>query len=117
MSAAWHVIGPLVDLPEGEPIGHRADRADGTRAEVVLVRRGDAVHAFHDRCPHRAAPLSELGFVDAEAGTLVCGWHYWAFALDSGDHTAVPGVRLCQYPVRVDADGLVSVDLSVRPAP
>ncbi|MCA9546033.1 MAG: Rieske (2Fe-2S) protein [Myxococcales bacterium] len=116
MSAAeWHPLGPLAELEADTPIGRQLDRADGTRAELVLVRHGDRVHAFHDRCPHRAAPLSTLGLVDAQAGTLICGWHYWAFRLADGAHADVPGITLCGYPTRLTAAGEVEVDLSPRP--
>lgn len=115
MSAEWHPLGPVTDLEEDAPLGRKLDRADGSRAELVLVRRGDAVYAFHDRCPHRAAPLSELGLVDPQAGTLICGWHYWAFRLGDGQHADVPSISLCRYPTRVSADGVVEVDLSPRP--
>lgn len=30
--------------------------------------------AFHDRCPHRLAPLSE-GIIDPKTGQLYCNYH------------------------------------------
>lgn len=110
----WRSAGPIAELPADEPIGVELPDGDERTVKVVLVRRGDAVYAAHDRCPHRGAPFSELGLVDDD-GTLLCGWHYWGFELPSGQHTQVESIRLCTFPARV-VDGQVEVDLA-RPPP
>ena len=71
-TAGYQRVAALADLPED---GTLAVDLDGR--PVVLVRRGDAVHALDDACPHAGAPLSE-GVVDGEA--LTCTWHGWGFA-------------------------------------
>lgn len=47
---------------------------------IAIFRDSDnAVHALHDRCPHRFAPLSMGGL---EGNALVCGYHGLAFGGD-----------------------------------
>lgn len=109
----WRPAGALSELPEDEPIGLELPDADDRPVKIALVRRGAAVYAVHDRCPHRGAPFSELGLID-EDGTLLCGWHYWGFHLGSGRHTQVEGIRVCTFPTRV-LDGAVEVDVARPP--
>jgi vanillate O-demethylase monooxygenase subunit len=54
----------------------------------VLVRLGDEIVGFADRCPHRLAPLSAGRIVD---GTIECGYHGWRFAAD-GRAVAIPSL-------------------------
>ena len=109
----WRSAGAVADLPEDELIGVELRDGADRPVKVALVRRGGAVFAVHDRCPHRGAPFSELGLID-EDGTLLCGWHYWGFDLTSGCHTEVEGIRVCTFPTRV-VDGAVEVDLARSP--
>jgi nitrite reductase (NADH) small subunit len=62
------------------------------------------------RCPHRGAPLAELGFVHPEDGTLVCGWHYWAFRLEDGAQTHIDGIGLGAWPTRIEG-GELQIDV------
>jgi vanillate O-demethylase monooxygenase subunit len=50
--------------------------------DYVAVRLPELA-IFHDRCPHRLAPLS-AGWVDE--GLLRCGYHGWCFAADGRCH-------------------------------
>lgn len=43
---------------------------------IVLYREDDTIHALHDRCPHRFAPLSRGKLAD---GRVQCGYHGLAF--------------------------------------
>jgi nitrite reductase/ring-hydroxylating ferredoxin subunit len=54
---------------------------------LVLFRTRQGVHALHDRCPHRHAPLSG-GKVTG--GTVECPYHGWRFD-GTGQCTAIPG--------------------------
>jgi phenylpropionate dioxygenase-like ring-hydroxylating dioxygenase large terminal subunit len=55
--------------------------------KIVLVRKGDVVHALHDRCPHRGVPLS-LGRRQFP-GTVSCPYHGWTFDVTNGKLAAV----------------------------
>jgi len=63
-------------LAEGVPLAGHVDEH-----EIVLVRRGDAVHALGARCPHRGAALAD-GIV--AHGTIRCPWHHASFRLEDG---------------------------------
>jgi phenylpropionate dioxygenase-like ring-hydroxylating dioxygenase large terminal subunit len=53
-------------------------------------RRNGTWRAFADECPHRKVPLSE-GRVEND-GTLLCSYHGWRFAGDTGNCVSVPQV-------------------------
>lgn len=100
---AWESATRIDDLPEAEPCAVRI----GTRA-LVLVRHGDAVHAFDALCPHKFAPLQEGHVAD---GCLVCPVHDAHFQMDGtprdGDGWAG---QLPTHATRV-VEGRVEVDL------
>jgi nitrite reductase/ring-hydroxylating ferredoxin subunit len=78
--AEWQPLGPIAELPEGEPVRRRAGRVD-----VVVVRRGTQVTVLADRCPHLSAPLSDGELVGSDGDArLVCPWHGSQFRLDDG---------------------------------
>ncbi|MBL8932719.1 MAG: Rieske (2Fe-2S) protein [Kineosporiaceae bacterium] len=59
MNNATHLaIARFTDLTENAPTGAQAEGLD-----LVIVRRGDEVHVFEGRCPHRGALLAD-GRVD-----------------------------------------------------
>jgi toluene monooxygenase system ferredoxin subunit len=101
VEATWTSVLPLAELADG---AMRAVMV-GTR-RVLLVRLGDDVRAYDNRCPHRAWPL-ERGTLDG--CVLTCANHRWTFdvatgrGLDPGDRDLVP------VPCRVDGDGTVAV--------
>ena len=59
--------------------------------EPWVLWRGDAgeVVAFHDRCPHRLAPVSAGTVLDT--GEIQCGYHGWRFGR-SGACTLIPAL-------------------------
>ena len=66
--AEWQPLGPVADLPEGEP-----------------VRRGAEVFVLADRCSHLSAALSDGELVDADGDArLVCPWHGSQFRVADG---------------------------------
>jgi nitrite reductase/ring-hydroxylating ferredoxin subunit/uncharacterized membrane protein len=64
------------ELPENDL---RQVLADGM--PVLLLRRGDRIHAIAATCSHLGGPLAEGRLDD---GSVVCPWHGSRFALDSG---------------------------------
>jgi nitrite reductase/ring-hydroxylating ferredoxin subunit/uncharacterized membrane protein len=94
------VIG-LADLPEETP----TKVAFGSSA-VMLVRRGDVVHALKETCSHAGGPLSEG---ELRGDTVTCPWHFSTFRLSDGAVVHGPaGSRQLSYRTRV-ADGQVEL--------
>ena len=78
--AEWQPLGPVANLPEGEPVRRRAGAVD-----VVVVRRGAEVTVLADRCSHLSAPLSDGELLDADGDArLVCPWHGSQFRVADG---------------------------------
>ncbi|WP_016699743.1 Rieske (2Fe-2S) protein [Actinoalloteichus spitiensis] len=75
-------VCPLADLDEGRPV---AVTVAGT--PVVLVRRGDDVHALLDRCSHAEVPLSQG---EVTGGGLECWLHGACFDLRTGEPSGPP---------------------------
>jgi phenylpropionate dioxygenase-like ring-hydroxylating dioxygenase large terminal subunit len=82
----WYPVIPSRDVGS-RPVGIRV-----LDQPIVLVRDTGAVHALHDRCPHRGIPLSlgrrwewmPGGGRREFAGTLSCAYHGWTYDLETG---------------------------------
>jgi nitrite reductase/ring-hydroxylating ferredoxin subunit/uncharacterized membrane protein len=89
-------ILPLADLPEATPT-----KATYGATALVLVRRGDVVHALKDTCSHATGPLSQGTLGD---GTIQCPWHGSVFRLDDGRVVHGPATsRQVAYRTRINA--------------
>jgi choline monooxygenase len=73
----WQFIGPEAEF--SQPGDYRAVQIAGYRL-FVIRERGGALKAFHNLCPHRAAPLLIEG--DGHCDVLRCRYHGWTFATD-----------------------------------
>jgi nitrite reductase/ring-hydroxylating ferredoxin subunit len=92
---------PVAELPEVTPTKAML----GTTA-LVLVRRGDVVHALKETCSHAGGPLSQ-GTLAGD--TIVCPWHASAFRLSDGAVRHGPATtRQVTYHARIN-DGQVEV--------
>jgi toluene monooxygenase system ferredoxin subunit len=93
----------LADLWDGEMIS----RVVGGR-KVLLVRLGDEIRAFEDRCAHLGVALSEGTL---ERGVITCSAHHYQYDARTGQGVNPRAVCLSRYPVRVEAGTiLVEVD-------
>jgi nitrite reductase/ring-hydroxylating ferredoxin subunit len=79
---------------------------------VVVVRVGDGVCAYRNRCLHQDSPLAE-GWV--RDGVLTCPQHFWRYDVNDGRHVGGRG-SLDRVDVEVQ-DGRVTVMLPDPPAP
>jgi nitrite reductase/ring-hydroxylating ferredoxin subunit len=96
------VAGTLEDIP--------ADRctaiADG---RAIVVRVGDEVVAFENRCLHLGSPLAGVVVRD---GVLTCPMHFWRYRLPAGANLGSEGGWLPAYQVSIE-DGEVVVEIPV----
>ncbi|MFP2908828.1 Rieske (2Fe-2S) protein [Pyxidicoccus sp. 3LFB2] len=71
-----------------------------------LVRRGDAVHGYVDRCPHAGLPLAQKldDYLTPDKQLIVCSWHGALFQPEDGRCVGGPcaGARLTSWPVKVE---------------
>jgi toluene monooxygenase system ferredoxin subunit len=96
----------LDELWAGELLGVTVN---GVR--VLLVRFGDDVYAYEDRCVHEGVRLSEGSL---EGGIVTCAAHGWRYDARTGEGVNPAGVALRRFPVEVDDEGAILVDLEAR---
>jgi nitrite reductase/ring-hydroxylating ferredoxin subunit/uncharacterized membrane protein len=68
-------------LPEAELRESIPQRVDVRGIPVVLIRRGERIHALADSCAHLGGPLSDGQLDDV---SIRCPWHGSRFGLDDG---------------------------------
>jgi nitrite reductase/ring-hydroxylating ferredoxin subunit/uncharacterized membrane protein len=89
-------ILPAAELADGKPT-----KAMLGATALVLVRRGDLVHALKETCSHAGGPLSE-GELRGDA--IICPWHASQFRLADGRVLHGPaGTRQIRYRARITA--------------
>jgi nitrite reductase/ring-hydroxylating ferredoxin subunit/uncharacterized membrane protein len=87
---------PAVELGENTPT-----KASLGSTSLVLVRRGDVVHALKETCSHVGGPLSQG---ELRGDTIVCPWHFSAFRLSDGAVRHGPAAtRQVTYAARINA--------------
>ncbi|MFC5739976.1 Rieske (2Fe-2S) protein [Dyella tabacisoli] len=104
VTPAQAVLCQLEDIPDGEAIAVDAMLADGEES-LILLRRGEAVHAYLNICPHAGRRLDWApGKFLLKNDILVCAAHGASFRSDDGRCIAGPcrGEHLHHVPVRVD---------------
>jgi len=85
------------ELPEETPT-----KAMFGATAVMLVRRGDVVHALKDTCSHAGGPLSQ-GKLSGD--TIECPWHFSVFRLADGGVVHGPASsRQVSYRARINGD-------------
>ncbi len=112
----------LSATPPGVALVALSALADGAARNFVLqmrvgrfhgfvVRQGDAVVGYVDRCPHAGVPLAQTldDYLSPSGDLIACSWHGALFAIDTGLCVGGPcvGQRLTPWPVAV-IDGIVT---------
>jgi nitrite reductase/ring-hydroxylating ferredoxin subunit/uncharacterized membrane protein len=88
---------PAAELPENSPT-----KASLGATTLVLVRRGDVVHALKETCSHAGGPLSQGTL---EGDTIICPWHFSTFQLSDGAVRHGPAAtRQVAYRARINAE-------------
>ena len=113
----------LVATPAGVTLGPLDAIADGTARNYVVqmragrfhgfvVRRGDHVHGYVDRCPHMGLPLAQQldQYLTPDGGLIACSWHSALFRIDDGACVGGPcgGTSLTTWPVHVEDGRIVT---------
>lgn len=111
----------LLATPDGVTLARLDTIADGAARNFVLqmkagrfhgfvVRRGDTVTGYVDRCPHMGVPLAQTldDYLAPDGALIACSWHGALFAIDDGRCVGGPciGARLIAWPVTV-VDGAI----------
>jgi len=102
---------PLCDLWDGDM---HAVIVDGRK--VLLIRNGNHVYAYEDRCAHLGLPLSDGYLHDCK---LTCAGHHFEYDACTGAGINPKNRQLNVLPVRIEK-GDVYVDTAgatVAPAP
>lgn len=100
-------LGPLELIPDGKARNFVLEMRAG-RFHGFVVRRGDAVRGYVDRCPHMGLPLARVLDDYVHADHIQCSWHGAVFAIEDGRCLGGPcqGARLTPWPVAV-RDGMI----------
>ncbi len=106
----------LSQTPAGVRLGPLATVADGAARNFVLqmkagrfhgfvVRRGETVHGYVDRCPHAGLPLAQRldDYLTPDGRFIACSWHGAIFDPNDGRCVGGPcaGDKLAPWPVGV----------------
>jgi nitrite reductase/ring-hydroxylating ferredoxin subunit/uncharacterized membrane protein len=94
-AAEFTPVASVMDVPEGVPT-----KVTFGATAVMLVRRGELVHALKDTCAHLGGPLSKGELTD---DTITCPWHFSTFKLADGAVVRGPATsRQVRYVARVN---------------
>ncbi|MET0703228.1 MAG: Rieske 2Fe-2S domain-containing protein [Mycobacterium sp.] len=97
--ADWLDAGTLDDVWEGEMRAVSLGAVD-----VLLCNINGQVHAYQDRCPHLASPLSQG---ELRENLLTCGAHEWVFDAKTGTGVNPEDARLQRFSVRMDGERIL----------
>jgi nitrite reductase/ring-hydroxylating ferredoxin subunit len=104
-------LGPLDLIPDGTARNFVLELRAG-RFHGFVVRRGDAVHGYVDRCPHMGLPLAQKldAYLTDDRALIACSWHGALFRIDDGACVGGPcaGAALQPWPVVVSGGMIVT---------
>ncbi len=110
-AAAGAALCRIEDIPDGGSL----TAAIGARP-VILLRRGQAVWAYLNRCPHFSVTLDAAhgAVLTYDAQVLMCAHHSALFRFEDGLCIEGPcqGAALDPQPLRVDAGRVYAADSS-----
>ncbi len=104
----------------GSMLCPRSDISDGgslcllqDEFPIVLVRKGDAVKAYVNACPHQYLPLNHRGdrLLSSDGSILRCTNHNAGFSSDTGEGVEGLGIGGCLdvIPVTVDRNDQIVI--------
>ncbi|WP_176594555.1 Rieske (2Fe-2S) protein [Sphingobium sp. EM0848] len=106
-------LAPLNSIADGKArnfvIQMRAGRFHG-----FVVRHGEKVRGYVDRCPHMGLPLAQRldDYLTPGGDLITCSWHGALFAIGDGACVGGPcaGAGLTPWPVAVREGMIVTVE-------
>ena len=108
---------PRAAIPDGQVLMHQVFAASDTEQKdpfrLLLLRSGERITAFANRCAHFGVPLAakqeHLKFVPHTS--ITCNVHYARFRWSDGvcDRGDCEGDALVPIPLTVDADGMLRI--------
>lgn len=102
-------LGPLELIPDGKARNFVLEMRAG-RFHGFVVRRGEAVRGYVDRCPHMGLPLAQVLDDYIHGDHIQCSWHGAIFAIEDGRCLGGPcqGAALTPWPVEVRDGAIVT---------
>ena len=95
-AAEFTPVVPAAEVPENTPT-----KVTFGATSVMLVRRGEVVHALKESCSHLGGPLSQ-GELDGDR--ITCPWHFSVFRITDGAVVHGPASsRQVSYRARINA--------------
>lgn len=103
-----YILCRLEEMTEAESRVFLLQFDDGEEVEFFIVRRGGAVHAYLNNCPHEDRWLQWEGdsFLTPEGGTILCQAHGATFDIESGQPLTGPALYsgcLTRVPIEIAA--------------
>ncbi len=93
VSQQWIDLGPLDDLPDGQPVLRVSQDSDDRPTPLCVLRHGDHAQVLVDVCSHLGGPLHSGELVEVGGKeSLVCPWHGSTFAVSDGSVMRGPAV-------------------------
>lgn len=107
----------LFEFGEPNRDGDNLDPRDWP-VSVFVVRQGDQVHGYINRCPHAGHQLNWIGerFLNRERDHILCASHGAMFEIDSGVCIAgpCPGERLLPVALEIEAGEIAITAATLR---
>ncbi|HEB95705.1 MAG TPA: carboxymuconolactone decarboxylase [Sedimenticola thiotaurini] len=97
---AWHLLGPVDGIPQGEAAYYEVDGR-----HLFVYRSGDEIRVYDSRCPHQVTDIPHLAL---EGKTLTCPKHQWAFDIESGECIARGSRPLRRFEHKVEEGQLLA---------
>ena len=95
------------EVPDGGAKGVETGSGD-ERRDIILLRRGEKVFAYVNRCPHMGTPLETFPdkFLDQTGELLICSTHGARFRVENGLCVGGPckGASLESVRIRIKDD-------------
>ena len=102
-------LGPIDIIADGKARNFVLEMKAG-RFHGFVVRQGEAVHGYVDRCAHMALPLAQQldDYLTPDGTLIACSWHGALYRIEDGVCVGGPcaGARLQRWPVAV-RDGMI----------